>query len=254
MAGIVMWQSMPKYFVDEVKGQNIVASAELSHHLKKVLRLRVGDELVVCDGNEIDYICIIESLDPLLLRLEREEVCPTEPSCKITLYQAMPKSDKMEWIVQKSVEIGVYAIVPIITERTVAKKARLERYQKIAESAAGQSMRGIIPKVHPEISLEEAIKRSKAYQIAAHVPDKSQTVKIQTIKMQTIKSALMNNDFNNNFDEIGLWIGPEGGFSQSEIEKMKMAAFNLVSLGPRILRTETAALTALAQIIMVTEL
>lgn len=221
---------MPKYFVDEALRLN----EDTIFHLTKVLRVKVKDKIILCDGKAVDYHCVVESTKPLSLKVEKEEESKTEPKCKITLYQAMPKSDKMEWIIQKAVELGVHRIVPVYTEHSVKKAAKADRYQKIAASAAGQSMRGIIPHVHLPVLWEEAIKTAKEdFMIAAH--EKA---------AQPLTSNLPL--------EIGLWIGPEGGFSKKEAEIMESKKFNLISLGPRILRTETAAISAIAQIMMVT--
>ena len=231
---------MPKYFLDNIEGQIIDPGSEITHHLKNVLRTRVGEKIILCDGKENDYLCTVDSLEPFLLRLENMQRCCTEPPCKITLYQALVKSDKFEWIIQKSVELGVHSIVPVLTEYSIRKNTKAERFQKIAESAAGQSMRGIIPQIYPQMPWKDALCSAKGYIIAAHISCSRHSIK------QAFEGHIPN--------EINLWIGPEGGFSKSEVENMKKAGFNFVSLGSRILRAETAAITALAQILMVTEL
>jgi len=223
---------MPKYFVENPPNG---LSGETIHHLKRVLRVRVGDEVILCDGAGMDYLSKVESLEPFRLKVVEPRRCLTEPRCKVTLYQAMAKSDKMDWIVQKAVELGVCSVVPVFTEFSVAKKAKTERYQKIAESAAGQSMRGIIPQVQQAVDFADIVKGG-GFNIAPHPYAKP------TIKQLTGLP-----------DEVNLWIGPEGGFSPGEAEAMAAAGFHLVSLGARILRTETAALAALTQIFMVTE-
>ena len=228
---------MPKFFVDEVGNPNNL------HHLKNVLRLRAGDKVTLCDGASVDYFCVVESVQPFSLKIESQQASQTEPTCKITLYQSMLKSDKMDWVIQKAVELGVHAIVPILTEHSVAKNAKAERYNKIAESAAGQSMRGIIPKVHPLTNFEEAISNNSGLAIAAH--EKETECKI--------KHIIIGRNSSQNDKNLSIWIGPEGGFSEKETAKMREANFHLVSLGSRILRAETAALAALTQILMLTE-
>ena len=303
---------MPKYFLDINNDMdnimdggadhsigNLMLDGDIKHHLKKVIRVHVGDEVILCDGRKTDYKCTVATLEPLILHVKSKKKCLTEPKCKITLYQAMPKADKMDWIVQKAVELGVNEIVPIYTEHCVAKPVKadrkagpekkrsdkIERYQKIAQSAAGQSMRGIIPIVHTPLSWSEAIERAtegatrnaaedatedatesvtknatgnatkkSSLQIVAHEKEKQNTIKSvfefeckwaehssgQTAPIQIGQTVPT---------QIGLWIGPEGGFSDSEIKAMQEKNFKPVSLGPRILRTETAAIAALAQII-----
>lgn len=226
---------MPKYFVDE--GMRL--GEDTVRHLRTVLRAKVGEKIILCDGQAVDYHCVVESLDPFRYRVESREESGTEPRCKITLYQAMPKADKLEWIVQKAVELGVHAVVPVYTERSINKNARLDRLQKIAESAAGQSMRGIIPNVCLPVSMDEAMKLAMSgtdYMLAAH---------------EKADQGMGNLPDEDEINGIGLWIGPEGGFSEKETAAMEGAGFRLMSLGPRILRTETAAIAAIAQIMMV---
>ena len=228
---------MPKYFVDKT----LQLKDETIHHLKRVIRIRLGEEVILCDGKSMDYHCTVESLEPFNLKVNSRQESKTEPKCKITLYQAMPKADKFEWIIQKAVELGVYSIVPVYTAHCIAKitkAVKIARYQKIAESAAGQCMRGIIPQVQQPMPLEDAIKTTNGLMLATHEKEKENKIP----------------GINSYPKDIGLWIGPEGGFSKKEIETMEGAGFSIVSLGPRILRTETAAIAAIAQIMMVTEL
>jgi len=254
---------MPKYFAHEIQGQTFRLEGDVAHHLKHVLRVRTGEKVILCDGKSTDYHCVIESLDPLTLVIEHHQESKTELPCKITLYQGMPKADKLEWIIQKSVELGVHAIVPVYTEHCVVRSkpsgqaqgkqdTKLLRYQKISEAAAGQSMRGIIPKIHSPMSWKEAFEMATTNRavdglmLAAHEKEQIQTLKTITAHIsasQSLKEPM----------EIGLWIGPEGGFSEKEIEAMEASSFKLVSLGPRILRAETAAIAAVAQIAMMVE-
>lgn len=223
---------MPKYFVDE----DLRLNKETEHHLKRVLRVKVGERVIICDGKNFDYHMIISNINPLELELERKVKCITESRCKITLYQALPKSDKLEWVIQKAVELGVYKIRPIITEHCDVRPNpnKYDRYQKIAEAAAGQSMRGIIPQVDTPITSDEAIQNSKqsAVMLVAH---EKATLSLQSFLADT-----------DSVNEIGVWIGPEGGFSNKEVDAMEQAGFKIVNLGPRILRTETAAIATIA--------
>ncbi|MCL2399686.1 MAG: 16S rRNA (uracil(1498)-N(3))-methyltransferase [Defluviitaleaceae bacterium] len=242
---------MPKYFInepsDKAEGQLLQLEGDTAYHLIKVLRVRIGEEVILCDGKETDYYCIVESIDSLTLTclILSKHQCETEPKCKISLFQAMPKADKFEWVIQKSIELGVYEIIPIYTDHSIKKNANVERFQKIAESAAGQSMRGIIPKVHYPTSWEGVKYQTKfKYSIVAHEKEDLKTIK------SVMNSPLKNNKLQ---DQVALWIGPEGGFSKNEITLMEEYEFQLVTLGPRILRSETAAIAAIAKILMETE-
>ena len=235
---------MPKYFVEPgaVRGEKAQLEGETAHHLKRVLRIKAGESVILCDGNGMDYNCVVESIEPLVLSVDSRRECKTELPSRITLYQAMLKSDKMEWIIQKSVEIGVYEIVPVYTEHSVIKPKndkdnKTVRYQKIAESAAGQSMRGIVPIVHKPMEWKEALEHAAGrFMLAAH--EKEYETKLQDFRAKLPELP----------EELGLWIGPEGGFSKKEVLEMEKAGFSPVSLGPRILRAETAAIAALSQI------
>ena len=223
---------MPKYFVNE----DFSLNEETIHHLKRVLRIKLGDKIILCDGKGFDYHVSICNLNPLEFTVDNKIACNTELDYKITLYQALPKSDKLELIVQKSVELGVYEIVPIITEHCDARPNlnKINRYQKISESAAGQSMRGIIPKIYNPIKLCDAIQDSSKPMLVAH---EKATANFLAIAPKVVKG-----------DSLGIWVGPEGGFSQTEIELMEQSGFETFSLGPRILRTETAAIAAIAML------
>ena len=221
---------MPKYFV----GKDLQPDSDTIHHLKRVLRIRAGEEIILCDGNALDYYCIVKSLEPFAIKVKYTKKCETELPCNVTLYQSVPKSDKLEWIIQKTVELGISSIIPVYTEFSIVKTVKVERCQKIAESAAGQSMRGIIPIVYKPIKWKEALETTTALNIAAYEKEKQYTIKTALESLNT--------------KEIALWIGPEGGFSKKEVNDMETAGFQMISLGPRILRTETAAIAALAQI------
>jgi len=266
---------MPKYFVDKLsgEGQTFLLEGDVAHHLKRVLRARIGEKITLCNGKSMDFYCEITRLEPLTLVIEHCQESKTELPCKIILYQGMLKSDKLEWIIQKSIELGVHSIVPVYTKHSVVRKpsgqdTKMIRYQKIAESAASQSMRGIIPIVHSPIPWEEAFKKAIADKpanrltIAAHEKEQSQTLKNMFYEAllsgdqyfsNTASNITTQNTSAETSKEIGLWIGPEGGFSEDEIKAMESFGFQLVSLGPRILRAETAAIAALAQIVIMIE-
>ncbi|MCI1931146.1 MAG: 16S rRNA (uracil(1498)-N(3))-methyltransferase [Clostridia bacterium] len=239
---------MPKYFAvkENITKDSVLLTGDEARHLAVTMRVKTGDTITVCDGENTDYECIITEVekDSVCAKIIECKRSDTEPETKITLFQGIPKSDKMEFIIQKCVEIGVCEIIPVATKRIVAKmedekKAakKTERWQKIAESAAKQSGRGIIPKIGKPISFKEALE-----------------------KISVFESALIPYENEHNFDlrkyvsenkakKIGIFIGPEGGFDESEIQLAKDKGIKPVTLGKRILRTETAGMVAIAILI-----
>ncbi|MDR1000993.1 MAG: 16S rRNA (uracil(1498)-N(3))-methyltransferase [Clostridiales bacterium] len=235
---------MPKYFVHthDIAGDTITLMGESAAHLIVVLRARPGERVIVCDGEKTDYDCEIISItgrDSLKLKILSSAVAP-EPSTEVTLYQALPKGDKLELVIQKCVELGVTRIVPIITKNASLDRlsdAKLKRYEKISEAAAKQSMRGIIPVIAVPFTFSQAITDSKylsltfaPYEYERHV---------------TLKKFLSANPLEGK-KSIGFFIGSEGGFASEEISQLHNADIPTVSLGKRVLRTETAGLCVLA--------
>ncbi len=199
-------------------------------HIIHSLRGRVGEQLVVCDKDGVDRACVIEELGTDFVRVSVKQTLAenNEPRLRITLFQGMPKSDKMELVIQKCTELGVHSIVPVITERTIVKpKDKSERFRKIAEAAAKQSMRSLIPEIGETLSLKEAVQYS-------HKLDFSLVAYENATDMSALKPSTGQT--------IGIFIGPEGGFSENEIRLMSENNIPQVSLGKRILRTETAGM------------
>ena len=235
---------MPKYFVEpeNIKDNNIIITGEDVKHISTVLRAKLGDVLEVCNGCSEDFECKIKEISKEQIELEivSKKPCYAEPKAKITLFQGLPKADKMELIIQKCVEIGIDKIVPVATERSVVKLndkekiKKVERWQKISLSAAKQSGRGIIPKIEDVISYNEAIKVAKTMQKAIIFYENEAKRELKEI-LKNIKD-----------EEIGIFIGPEGGFANEEINKAKTEGLETASLGERVLRTETAAVVATA--------
>ncbi|CCJ34382.1 16S rRNA (uracil(1498)-N(3))-methyltransferase [Caloramator australicus] len=238
---------MHKFFVsaEQVIFPNIYIDGEDVDHIVKVLRLRNGDKIQISDGNGKEYICEIIKSD------KKEVVCniiesfdnETEAPINITLYQGLPKSQKMDLIVQKCVEIGVVRIVPVITNRVVVKvegrdlKNKIERWQRIAYEAAKQSNRGIVPIVNDVMNFEEAIEEMKQKDLVV--------VPYEREKERGIKDLRDRKDIK----DIAIFIGPEGGFEEEEIENCLDIGAIPVTLGPRILRTETAGFVTSALIL-----
>ena len=234
---------MPKFFFNknDISRGRVQLFGEDEKHIKTVLRAREGEEITLCDGEGMDYQCRIASLERgVLLDILSKEVCETEPKTKITLYQGLPKADKMELIIQKCVELGVDRIVAVSTERAIVKldkkeAKKLERWQKIAESAAKQSGRGKIPEIGQQVlKFKEAVAEAKELDGAIIPYEREQETGIRQF-VQGFKG-----------ESIGVFIGPEGGFADEEIALAQENGITPITLGKRILRTETAGMTTTA--------
>jgi 16S rRNA (uracil1498-N3)-methyltransferase len=235
---------MPKYFVKpENINKNIIdMKGESAAHLVVVLRAKIGDRVLVCDGQRNDYECeivLINGRDSLTLKILSQSTSP-EPKADVVLYQALPKGDKFELIVQKCVELGINRIVPIFTQNSempTLTNTKLERYMKIAESAAKQSLRGIIPQVTPPLTLQQSIDDAKNLSLTFAPFENEEEV--------GLKDFLQKQNLPR-YKSIGYFIGSEGGFSGPEIMMFRVNKIQTVSLGGRIMRTETAGLAVLA--------
>ncbi len=213
-------------------------------HMKNVLRMRYKEELTVSDGNNLTYRCAVERYEEgraVLKILERRQ-SDTELSSRIYLFQGLPKQDKMELIVQKAVELGVYRIIPVSTGRCVVrldeKKAakKTKRWQQIAESAAKQAGRGYIPEVAPVSSYQEALMQAEKLDVILIPYELERGMRETREIIEEIRPG----------QSVAVFIGPEGGFEKEEVEQALGYGARAVTLGRRILRTETAGLTALS--------
>jgi len=238
---------MGKYFfkAENHMGSKVIIDDRTAHHMINVLRFRVGQEVLLCDGAGNDYFAILESITkPNSLVFEITKIVPSipEPATVITLYQGIPKGEKMDWIIEKCIEVGVSKIIPVCTSRSVVKikdaGKKAERYSRIAESAASQSMRGIVPEVTGPLSFEDALNHgnNNDLHLAAYEKEETRTIKSSINNMQPCS--------------VSLWVGPEGGFEEKEVDEIinKKSAL-AISLGPRVLRTETAGIVAISQIL-----
>ncbi len=237
---------MQHFFVtpSQVGETDIYIEGSDVNHMKNVLRMRYGEELTVSDGDNLKYRCAVERYEEgraVLKILERMQ-SDTELSSRIYLFQGLPKQDKMELIIQKAVELGVYQIIPVSTSRCVVKldekKAvkKAERWRQIAVSAAKQAGRGYIPEVVPVIAYQEALAQAKKLDVIL-IPYELERGMRETRKIiEAIKPG----------QSIAVFIGPEGGFEKEEGEQALGCGARAVTLGRRILRTETAGLTALS--------
>lgn len=232
---------MPRFFCENISGGKAVIEGEDAKHIAKVLRYRVGDEITVCDMKGTDYSCAVAELgETVILDILSSHKNESEPNIKINLYQALPKGDKLDFIVQKSTELGVCRIIPVSTEFCVAKadkksfEKKLQRLNKIAKEAAKQSGRGIIPTVENILTFDEALKSMK----------NNKSVFCYEGGGEKISTLIGEED-----TEVNVFIGSEGGFSQNEAEKLALNGVFGVTLGKLILRCETAPIAALTLIL-----
>lgn len=239
---------MPKFFTarENITEKAITIDSEDAKHIERVLRLGVGDEITVCDGRGIDYKAKISEIDKCCVKCDilSRKKCDTEPGIKVTLYQGLPKASKMDYIIQKTTELGITRIVPVTLSRCVVKlenrnaeKKKVERWQKIAYEAAKQSGRGVIPEVTMPMTLDEAITDMKEADLA-FAPYECET------------NAGLHDliDSNSDVGTVSFMIGPEGGFDITETQKLTDAGITTITLGRRILRTETAGEAVLAML------
>lgn len=209
-------------------------------HISRVLRCKENDKLEVCDMDNNEYICEIREInkDNILLDIIEKVNIKRESNLKVKLYQGMPKGTKMELILQKLTEIGVDEIVLVQTKRSVTKidnkkeDKKIERWERIIYEAAKQSKRGKIPQLTGVLTFKEALEDMKNNDLNLCPYENERTI--------SIKESLKNSNANT----IGIFVGPEGGFEEEEIEKIQNIDGQVVSLGPRILRTETASVVA----------
>ena len=242
---------MPRFFVknEQIKGTTIEILGEDVKHIKNVLRKQIGDNIEICDQDtEKSYICEIEKIgNESILTNIIEELQSYDDNIKVDIYQGLPKADKMELIIQKSVELGVNSIIPVAMKRCVVKidskdeSKKIARWQKIAESAAKQSGRSTIPEIKNIVNIEKIIQLIKEYDcvIVAYENEKNNTIKRELLE---IKEKVHDKV------KIAVVIGPEGGLEEKDVEILKQNGAKIVTLGRRILRTETVALNVLSVI------
>lgn len=245
---------MNRFFVD-IDGRDIGTNISITggdvNHIRNVLRLKVGQEILVSNGRGRDYTCSILEITGEEIICRVEDICDNfaELPVKVTLFQGYPKSDKMDLIVQKMVELGVCRIVPVFTARTIvkldARKAakKTERYQTIAESAAKQSGRGIVPEVTEPVTFAQAIEMAKKLDMNIIPYEEAEGLE----QSRRIISEIAGHR------SLGIFIGPEGGFAKDEVEQAVAAGAECITLGHRILRTETAGLAVMAVIMFQTD-
>ena len=231
---------MPRFFITETPavGDTVTLTGGDARHIAGALRTRPGERLTLCDGAGTDYGCVVTAVEREAVCLTVETAVPnrSEPDLAVTLYMGLPKADKLEWIIQKAVELGVTAIVPVETRRSIARvdpkdaAKKQERRQRIADEAAGQSGRGIRPVVEPGIPWKTALTRLAGE--TAVICYEGGGVPLGELPLPADR-------------RVSLIVGPEGGFDPDEVAQVVAAGGKVATLGPRILRCETAPLAAL---------
>lgn len=237
---------MQKLFVDFVPENKITLSDEQARHIAKSLRMKKGDMLTLScqDGN--DYGCIIDEItkDTVTLSVCYKQANGSEPTVKVKLYQGVPKGDKLEDIIQKCTELGITSVCPVLTHRCVSRpdekssRKKQERYQKIALEAAQQSGRGIVPEIQKMIGLKSAVENDNS--------------ELKILFYEGGGEGLTD-IITKNIGTISIYIGPEGGFEEEEVEYLREKGAVIAGLGPRILRTQTAPVAALSAIMLLTD-
>lgn len=238
---------MHHFFVEpsKIQGNHIFIDGPDVNHIRNVLRMNPGEEVNVTDGSgEKVYRCAIASIgeDKVELNIMWAQEKGMELPSKIYLFQGLPKSDKMELIIQKAVELGVYEIIPMATARAVVKldqkkaAAKVKRWQAISESAAKQSKRLLIPEVKEPVKFSEALKLASDLDVRLIPYELAEGMDGTRRIIQSVKPG----------QSVAVFIGPEGGFEEAEVELAKEAGFQAITLGRRILRTETAGMTVLS--------
>ena len=237
---------MQHFFADRswVQGDKIRLEGSDVNHMKNVLRMKEGEEVQVSDGTGNAYLCQIEGYEgnQAVLKIREKTEKDTELPSKIWLFQGLPKQEKMELIVQKAVELGVYQVIPVAMKRSVVKldarkeETKIRRWNTIAESAAKQSGRMMIPQVHSVLTMKEAFAYAKGFDVNLIPYELAEGMKETRAILEQVKPGM----------RVGIFIGPEGGFDVEEVESAMAEGIHPITLGRRILRTETAGMTMLS--------
>lgn len=237
---------MPRFFVESIEGDLLTVTGDDARHIGRSLRMRPGEELTLCDTCGTDCRCVIESVSDtaVLVKVLERRPSDTEPTVAVTLYQGYPKGDKLETVIEKAVELGVSRIVPVLTERSVARPddksaaRKLERWQRRALEAAKQCGRGRIPQVEAMIPFSQLPRRMSEHGTALFCYE--------------LGGQPLSRSISPDCTDAAIFIGPEGGISALEAEALTEAGASAVTLGPRILRTETAPLAAITAVMLLT--
>ena len=238
---------MPKFFIkkENIKNNIVTITGQDATHISKVLRHNAGDIITLCDGEGTDFSAQITDCtkDSVVLEITDTIPCTAEPGVLVTLFQGLPKQGKMDYIIEKCTELGISRIVPVSMKRSVVKiedkkseAKKLERWRKIAQESVKQCGRGKIPEITEVMTTDEAIRFSATLDITIAAYENEKEVSLKSVLEKHTPES------------IGIFIGPEGGLDDKEIDKIKAAGIPAVTLGKRILRTETAGHTVLGAI------
>lgn len=242
---------MRRFFIEasDIQGDTIIFNKEQSHHMGKVLRFSLGEQISACVGDGTLYLAELDSFgkDSVTAKITETLTGLLETEIPVTLYQGMPKADKLELIIQKCTELGITAVVPVETSRSIIHldsgkaEKKLERWQKIAQEASQQSKRVTVPEIGPYLNWKHFLKQleEKEDQLTIVLWEDEQTVRL--------KEVLRNKK--ENIAAINIIVGPEGGLSEQEVAQLREYGVVSASLGKRILRTETAGLAAVSMIL-----
>ena len=250
---------MPRFFVrrEQIEDGIVTVRGDDAHHISRSLRMAAGERITVCDMQKYEYECELTEFLPdcVRARVLEERKCDTEPPYHVHLYQALPKGDKLDTVIQKAVECGASRIVPFESERCIVKvkadaeERKTQRRARIAEEAAKQSGRSMLPTVSPTVSFDQMIREASEAGLALLCYEAERAMPIGRVLENFVRA---NNG--NPLPDVAVIVGSEGGFSPEEVKRAIDAGMTSVGLGNRILRTETAPIFALSCIIMSTEL
>lgn len=244
---------MYQFFVDDAQiGREFVTiTGEDVNHIKNVLRMKAGEKIRISNQQGRDYYCEISEVTDTFVQADilNEDAASTELPSKIYLFQGIPKGDRMETVIEKAVELGVYEIIPVAMKYCVVKldakkeTAKVARWQKQAEAAAKQSKRSIIPKIHPVMSYREAVEYAMQCDVRLVPYENERGMQGTREALSTIKAGT----------SVSVMIGPEGGFAENEIAQVK-DSMQVISLGKRILRTDTAGIAVMSMLMLELEM
>lgn len=233
---------MYHFFVqhENIFDDSIIIDGDDVNHIKNVLRMKVGEQVLLSSGDNYDYLCEIDNIDDnrVVSRIIEKKENTNELPCKVYLFQGLPKADKMELIIQKTVELGIFEIIPVAMKRCVVKlddkksKSKVERWQAISESAAKQSKRSIIPSISNVMTYKQALEYAKSLDVLLLPYECADGIEYTRKCINDIKPG----------QSVGIFVGPEGGFELDEVEAGIAAGCKEITLGKRILRTETVGM------------
>ena len=237
---------MPKFFVKEeqIQENQIIILGQDVNHIKKVLRAKIGDELQICNSqNGENFLCEIDNLEEekIICQIKEKIQEQVESNIEVTIFQGLPKADKMEYIIQKCTELGAVEFIPVALKRCIVKlngkdeAKKIERWQKIAEVASKQSGRDMIPNVKNVITINKLKEEIEKFDLFIVAYEEEKEVTLKQI-LQANKDKILEKEGS----KIGVVIGPEGGIDKQEIDELKLCGAKIITLGSRILRTETA--------------